>query len=203
MKENPSFEEIAEFHGHICPGLALGCHVSNLALDALISSRAGDEELVAIVENDACGIDAIQYMTGCTIGKGNLILRDFGKNVYTFINRKTEQAVRINMRADFDINHMDPEIAELRKKMMDGSANQAEKQEFRHRMEKAAYAVLTQQPTDIFTVRQVHAEIPKKAQIFRSVICECCKEMVAESRARLQDGKIVCPSCFEEYSRGW
>jgi formylmethanofuran dehydrogenase subunit E len=203
MKENPSFEEIAEFHGHICPGLALGYHISNLALDALVSSRAGDEELVAIVENDACGLDAIQYITGCTIGKGNLILRDFGKNVYTFINRNSQKAVRISLKASFDINSMDPDIALLRKKMADGTASPEEMQEFRDRMEKMAYDVLARQPADIFTVSEVHAESPQKAQIFRSVLCERCGEMVAESRARMQDGKIVCPPCFEEYSRGW
>lgn len=31
---------------------------------------SGDEELVCIAENDACGIDAIQVILGCSVGKG-------------------------------------------------------------------------------------------------------------------------------------
>jgi len=34
-------------------------------------NRAEDEEIVAVVETDACGADAIQVRTGCTFGKGN------------------------------------------------------------------------------------------------------------------------------------
>ena len=41
--------------------------------------RAADEEIVAVVETDMCGVDAIQFLTGCTFGKGNLIHRDWGK----------------------------------------------------------------------------------------------------------------------------
>ncbi len=43
--------------------------------------------MVALVETDMCGVDAIQFLTGCTLGKGNLIQRDSGKNAYTFVRR--------------------------------------------------------------------------------------------------------------------
>lgn len=39
-------------------------------MEALKSLRAEDEEIVAIVENDACGVDDLQCVTGCTFGKG-------------------------------------------------------------------------------------------------------------------------------------
>jgi formylmethanofuran dehydrogenase subunit E len=79
-----TFEDIVEFHGHVCPGLALGYRVSMFALKEL-GERALDEELVAIVENNSCAVDAVQVITGCTFGKGNLIFKDYGKQVYTFI----------------------------------------------------------------------------------------------------------------------
>ena len=90
-----SFEEVAAFHGHRCPGLAIGYRMAHAALKALRDVRAQDEEWVAIVENDACGVDAVQYLTGCTFGKGNLIFNDYGKSVYTFYHRASGQAVRI------------------------------------------------------------------------------------------------------------
>ena len=34
---------------------------------------SADEQVVCIAENDACSVDAIQVMLGCSIGKGDLI----------------------------------------------------------------------------------------------------------------------------------
>ena len=64
-----TYEEIIEFHGHECPGLAMGFRMACAGLEALSSMHAEDEELVAIVENNACGVDALQCVTGCTFGK--------------------------------------------------------------------------------------------------------------------------------------
>ncbi|MCD4818596.1 MAG: formylmethanofuran dehydrogenase subunit E family protein [Candidatus Cloacimonetes bacterium] len=91
----PTFEEVVKFHGHFCPGLAIGYRMAIAAMDFLKITRPKDEELVAIVENDACGIDAVQYISGCTFGKGNLIFNNYGKMVYTFYDRKSAKAVRV------------------------------------------------------------------------------------------------------------
>jgi formylmethanofuran dehydrogenase subunit E len=73
-----SYSDTVTFHGHSCPGLALGYRAAQYVMDALRAGRSDDEELVCIVENDACGVDAIQVVAGCSVGKGNLILRDLG-----------------------------------------------------------------------------------------------------------------------------
>ena len=65
------YQEIVKFHGHECPGLAIGFRMASTGLKAIESLRAEDEELVSIVENDACGVDALQCVTGCTFGKVN------------------------------------------------------------------------------------------------------------------------------------
>ena len=90
-----TYEEIVQFHGHECPGLAMGYQMATAAMECLASMRAEDEELVAIVENDACGVDALQCVTGCTFGKGNLLFRDYGKQVYTIYSRSTRTGVRV------------------------------------------------------------------------------------------------------------
>ena len=59
-----TYEEIIQFHGHECPGLAMGYRMATAAMNELDSIRAEDEEIVAIVENDACGVDALQCVTG-------------------------------------------------------------------------------------------------------------------------------------------
>ena len=87
MKENQNIEfqmpedlkKCVEFHGHLCPGLIYGYMVSKAAMDLLQLSRSRDEEVVAISENDSCAVDALQILLGTSIGKGNLILKDYGK----------------------------------------------------------------------------------------------------------------------------
>jgi len=87
------------FHGHLCGGLTRGYRMARAALEALGADRAHDEELVAIVENDACGVDAVQVLTGCTFGKGNLVFRDYGKHVLTLLRRSDSRAVRVSLRS--------------------------------------------------------------------------------------------------------
>jgi formylmethanofuran dehydrogenase subunit E len=47
------------FHGHMCPGLAIGIRAAEVALRD-IGPHAHDEEVVAVVETDMCGVDGIQ-----------------------------------------------------------------------------------------------------------------------------------------------
>jgi formylmethanofuran dehydrogenase subunit E len=91
-----TYEEISQFHGHECPGLAIGYRMATAAMESLELPRAEDEELVAIVENDACGVDSLQCVTGCTFGKGNLLFRDYGKHVYTVYSRSSRLGVRVH-----------------------------------------------------------------------------------------------------------
>jgi len=70
---NAEFEQIINFHGHIYPGIAIGYRMTKAAMSFLSGSKAKDEEIVAIVENDACGVYAVQCLAGCTFGKGNFI----------------------------------------------------------------------------------------------------------------------------------
>jgi formylmethanofuran dehydrogenase subunit E len=90
-------DRTVSFHGHWCPGLAGGIRAAEWALSEL-GARSEDEELVAVVETDMCGVDAIQYLTGCTFGKGNLVYRDYGKNAFTFYRRSDGKAARLVMR---------------------------------------------------------------------------------------------------------
>jgi formylmethanofuran dehydrogenase subunit E len=182
-----------QFHGHLCPGLALGYRVAKAALRELNTDRPPDEELVAVVENDSCAADAIQFVTGATFGKGNLIFRDYGKHVYTFINRATGKAVRIS--EDFRGFEGDVRYDDLRKRQEAGEDISREMQQFK--MEKAA-AILTAEEKDIFTITPVSMPAPEEAKTRKSLRCAACGEKFMESRGRGRDGSIVCIPCFEK-----
>ncbi len=195
------FSEVVKFHGHFCGGITLGYIASKIAIRELRSGRDVDEQLVAVVENDACGIDAIQMVTGCTLGKGNLIFKDHGKHVYTFINRATNDAVRISLK---DLQHDEnPELKALREKVWNGTATPEEAELMKKMMQEDIGRMLADPPEKYFDVKHVKPEIPSKARIFKSVKCSKCGETVAESRARVQDGCFVCIPCCDDYTRGW
>lgn len=199
----PPFEEVAAFHGHICPGLAFGYRASEYAKQCLNTGRSADEQMVAIVENDACMIDAIQYITGCTMGKGNLIFRDHGKPVYTFILRNGGKAVRIAQRNSFSLDALFPDAGDISARMGAGTATDADRARMQEIRSAMIERILTAPLDEIYECREVEPHIPERARIFRSVPCAVCGEPVSEQRARVQDGKIVCIPCFDEYTRGW
>ena len=90
-----AYNEIRAFHKHECPGIAIGYRMATAALEKLAALRAADEELVMNVENDGGGVDAVQCLTGCTFGEGNLIFHDYGKQVYTLYSRVSQAGVRV------------------------------------------------------------------------------------------------------------
>ncbi len=199
MEKSP-WERAVEFHGHSCPGLATGYRVAEIAMKRLREIRSADEELVAVVENDACGVDAVMLLTGCTLGKGNLIYRDRGKQVYTFGSRNGNRALRIAVK---NTGQSDPEGSELRKKVFGGSASPAEQAKFQLLQGRRIEDILHMPEEDFCQVKEIDFSFPSKARIFPSVECSQCGEVVMEPRARLRDGKAVCLDCFNDYSRGW
>ncbi len=192
-----TFEEVAEFHGHVCPGLALGYRVSLLALKEF-GKRASDEELVAVVENNSCAADAVQVMTGCTFGKGNFIFRDYGKQVYTFLKRPSGKGVRIA------VAWTAPPETESEKRMwkkyVKGDRSEKVLKAVHDRKAKKIKSIMQAHDRELFRVVKGRMALPEEAHIYASVTCALCREKVMEPRARVRDGRIVCIPCAEKIS---
>lgn len=169
------WKKCVEFHGHECPGLAIGFRACEIVKEKMEISFSSDEEIVCITENDACGVDAVQVITGCTMGKGNLIFKDRGKMAFSFYNRKTNQKLRVVLK---------PSNTQM---------SRNERQNF----------ILTAPANDVFSIKEVKSDLPEKANLFKSIICEKCGENTAEHRIRIQNEKKVCLDCYKDYSRGW
>jgi formylmethanofuran dehydrogenase subunit E len=199
-RQPTAWERVVEFHGHECPGLAVGYRAAQVGMRVLGAEHTRDEEIVVIAETESCGVDAIQVLTGCTVGKGNLILRDNGKNVFTFLRRGDGTGVRVALRYGAAGRDGDPVLFE---KVWSGTATAQEQEAYRReRAQRIAY-ILEAPEGELFAVRQVREQLPPPARIFRSVQCEMCGEGVMEPRARLMDGKVVCPECFRPYPPRW
>ena len=93
-----TWKDCAAFHGHECGGLTIGYKASLYAIELLNLEFSDDEQVVCISENDACGIDAVQVMLGCSVGKGNLLFHMRGKQAFSFYNRKNGKSVRLVLK---------------------------------------------------------------------------------------------------------
>jgi len=188
------FKRCEAFHGHVCGGLAIGYVAATAGLAWLKGQRALDEELVAIVETDACCVDAIQVLTGCTFGKGNLIYKDYGKMGFTFFNRRTGKGVRLSMNPDtFRVNDRQ---TELFKKTRDGSITDVERGELSRLGSQRAAEVLNTRVEDLFSMTPVVTGIPDKARIESSKPCTRCGEPAMATKLETVDGVLVCRGCL-------
>ncbi len=168
-----TWEDAAAFHGHICPGLMIGYQAARLAERLLDLEYSKDEEVVCIAENDACGIDAIQVLLGCSVGRGNLLFRIRGKSAYSFYRRRDGRSLRLLLR---------PYPHEM------------------SREESFAY-LRDADPATLFEVQETRLPLPERARLFGSHPCDSCGERTAEAHLRLSGGKKLCLDCYSEYRR--
>ena len=183
MDENKGlWKKCVEFHGHECGGLTIGYKASLYAIELLKLGLGGggnagclsaDEEIVCISENDACGVDAIQVILGCSIGKGNLLFHMRGKLAFTFFDRKNGKSIRLVLKP---------------------------KPEGMTRQESFAY-YQSCAPEDMFQVMEAKLHLPEAARIFDSYPCACCGESTGANWIRLAGGKKLCLDCYEAYDR--
>lgn len=195
-KKIPDFKDIVAFHGHACPGLAFGFRASLAALTEL-GERSEDEELVAIVENRSCAVDAIQVVTGCTLGKGNLVLQDYGKQVYTFLKRPSGEGVRIAVK--WVSPPETPSAQEAWKRFSAGDRSPEVTRVVKALKGEKMQAILKADLGELFTINQITATLPEMAQVYPSLICSQCGEKVMEPKARVRSEKTLCIPCAEKH----
>jgi formylmethanofuran dehydrogenase subunit E len=188
-------EKTIAFHGHSCPGLIIGIRAAELALQKL--AHVDKEDLVAVVETDMCGVDAIQFLTGCTFGKGNLIHKDYGKAAFNFYDRSKNVGFRAVVRPDIS-GDIGSELRSLTKKVEAGTASQEESYRVQKLRDTLKERYMKADLEEMFAVTDPGLPAPKPARILASLKCEACGEMAMESRTRRFDGKTLCLPCFEK-----
>ena len=173
MDRKELWERSVAFHGHICPGLTIGYRAALYAVRLLDLKFSDDEQVVCIAENDACGIDAIQVILGCSVGKGNLLFHMRGKQAFSFYERSSGRSVRLVLN---------PRPREM---------NREESLKF--------YQECPDE--EMFTIKPATIIIPEKARIFDSYTCEECGESTGANWIRISGGRKLCLDCYKSYDR--
>ncbi|MCU0637005.1 MAG: FmdE family protein [Methanothrix sp.] len=179
-----------EFHGHLCPGLAIGYRIARYVKKH--HPRSEDEELVCIAENNSCSVDAIQALLGCTFGKGNLIYKDHGKQAFTFYSRGDKSSMRLYFKADLSAG-----MDDLRAKYFQGDLSEEEARQFERLRDDITEHIITAADSELITVSTSEVPEPVKARIYPSLRCQECGEGFMEICGRTAGGKVLCVDCFE------
>ncbi len=178
-------EESAKIHGHLCPGQVLGVKMSMIGLREIgIDDPKGKnrKNIIVYVEMDRCAADAVQSVTGCSLGHRTMKFMDYGKMAATFVNLKTEKAVRVIAREDSRQKAKEyfPEI------------------ENKYEAQLQAYKIMADE--DLLDVMEVIVHIRPEdmpGRPMRRIKCDRCNEFIQDMREIQRNGKILCKPCFE------
>jgi len=186
-----SFDELLKesstLHGHQCAGQILGVRMALLGCrEVAIDEPRGCKKLIVYAEIDRCATDALQAVTGCSLGKRTLKYLDYGKMAITFLNTETGRAVRVLAK---------DEARKLVPLYVQDSANSRDAQE-------QAYRIMPEEA--LFAVKPVTIEVPPQEMPgYRGKRVECaeCGEGINFNREVERAGRMLCIPCSQEQLR--
>jgi formylmethanofuran dehydrogenase subunit E len=196
IQAEEDYRSCIEFHGHTCMGVTIGYLAARLGMKLLKEKRAIDEEVIVIVETDACCCDAIQVLTGCTFGKGNFFYLDHGKMAFTFASRTTRQGVRLVLKPEiFVIPDREKFLAE---KIASYTTSPTEQKEYENLYTTRGENLFSKGPEAFFNIEwKNQLNLPEKAPRAPSLACSICGEMVMETKLTATGGHQVCRGCLD------
>ncbi len=169
---------------HLCPRQVLGVRMGMLAGTLLgMDLPQVKKRLLTIVETDGCFADGVSVATGCTVGHRTLRVEDYGKIAATFVDTKTERAIRIAPRADARAHSRDyaPEA--------------------RNRWEANLVGYQRMPAEALFTWEEVALVTPVKAIVSKAgarARCDMCGEEIINEREVHRGGMVLCRACAGE-----
>ena len=189
-------ERARNLHGEICPGVVLGTKMSMAAMKELgMDPTKHNKDLIVYVEIDRCITDAIQAITGCTLGQRNLKYRDYGKFIATFVDMATGRAIRVSARDD----KLDscPGFWTWLENTIEQNENNTSDQEKKD-IEAAVEKLSKMSEKELLKIEEVKIEVPENdipgfPQYI--TICSICGEHVIDQKEFVIGGEIICESC--------
>ena len=108
----PDIEGTIRFHGHHCPGITYGIRAAEACVDAF-GLETATEAMTCIAEKQFCGVDAVQFLLGCTTGKKNMIVHEKDVLAFVFVPKDGERALRVAVRDGFASQHSSDRAAHI------------------------------------------------------------------------------------------
>lgn len=181
---NPYLNKGREFHGDVCAGIVMGTRIALAGLRELgMNPDERNRDLVVYVEIDRCMADAVQAVTGITMGHRTLKFKDYGKFAATFMDLSNGKAVRVSA-----VENPQPPQSDQK--------SDVERPDMNQMVEK----LINVPEEELILIEEVEVDIgehdipgfPK----FRAY-CEECGDRVLDRREVIVDGRTLCKACAE------
>lgn len=163
------YKQAGKFHGHWCPGLAIGVRAAWEARKAL-GTRMADRHnhIQCLAESSACWLDGIQFVLGSTLGNGALKIDDTGKSAFSFYNPETGESLRYYL---LELPREKP-----REELID--------------------YILSAPAEEIFRQTPVSGPFPPRKEKAGETVCSRCGEKFREDKAVYREALTLCPHCL-------
>lgn len=185
--ENTNFAHLlqrsADHHQHVCPRQVLGVRMGVYAGQILgleLPQTQANKRLFTFIETDGCTLDGVVAGTGCAVGRRTMHIYDFGKIAATFVDRKTERAVRI---------YPNPQSRVL---CSDYALDAGD------RWHTYLYAYQLMPMEKLFIAQPVQLTVSMQAIISHKgarAVCTGCGEEIFNDREVIRNGEVLCQTC--------
>jgi formylmethanofuran dehydrogenase subunit E len=192
MLVDMKLKRAADFHGHLCPDLVIGYRASQYALDNLMLALLSGASLQIVMENSTSAVDAVQQLTGCTVGNGRLQIRDYGKHVYTFFYGQHE-ALRVALRSEAMPDNTD--LLTLESRILSGQATMMEAARYQVLLDEQVTLLLGPPAASLFSRKQIEAQWPEKPLFSALALCDNCHEPVLRTHLVSDGDRKLCGVC--------
>ena len=142
MTQIPTFEEIAEAHGHRCPGIAIGYKMAKAAAE-----WAGDEPVRVYSTTTRCPLDALRHTFHLT--DETLTIEDKGE-LHFVLEKADGSKLFIDEVPGSKIKN--DEGDKLRKKVREGTASKEETARFNEIQEELLQQAFNTPDEKLFTI---------------------------------------------------
>jgi formylmethanofuran dehydrogenase subunit E len=170
-------------HSHLCPRQVLGARIGIAGAAALgLEIPRNDKRLLVIVETDGCFADGVEVATGCTMGHRTLRMEDYGKIAATFVDVKTDRAVRVAPRLD----------------VRERAYAYAPEERRHYFAQLQGYQIMPDE--ELLFIQEVALKTPAAEIVSRPVVrtnCDRCGEEIINEREVRRDGQVLCRACAE------
>ncbi len=175
MEENLDFylKKGEALHGDICGGIVLGTRLTLAAMRTLeMNPAVKNKNLLVFVEVDRCMADAIQAVTGCSLGHRTLKHMNYGKFGAVFYDMESKRAVRVTERKNI-------------RKETQGDLTA----DFRSIPDEALIKV------EEVEMNLNANDLPGKPEKIKE--CQQCGELIFDGREVNHNGRVLCRACAE------
>lgn len=200
MLANISMKRVVDFHGHICPELAIGGKFCEFVQELINNGTIETSGLSVISENTTSALDAIQVLLGLTVGNQRLLVLDYGKHTYTLFSKYLDHGWKLRMKPQYYADEI--EYLLIERKIMKNEALLEDVLKFQQMLDARVRHLFELTPETLFSIEEVAAESRPKELSGVYLTCAACGDQVLESRCIENRDNIFCLPCFQKKAPG-